>query len=246
MTLDDLQALVLFRDSNLIVLNKPSGLAVHGGPKTPVHLEAMLDGLRFTLSRPPVLTHRLDRDTAGCLILARHDKAARRMGRLFSAGMVKKTYWAVIEGGPETDQGRVELPLLKVSTAKDGWRMTVDAAGQAATTRWRVLGRGRLGERDLCWLECRPETGRTHQIRVHCASGLPGGLQGAILGDPVYGPAAAHRAAGDGERLHLLSRAVAIPYWAERPAVEVTAPVPEHMRAALSACGWSADSTASI
>ncbi|HVI49674.1 MAG TPA: RNA pseudouridine synthase [Candidatus Sulfotelmatobacter sp.] len=230
MTFDDLQALVLFRDSNLIVLNKPAGLAVHGGPKTPVHLEAMLDGLRFNLSHPPRLVHRLDRDTAGCLILARHDKAVGRMGRLFSAGAVDKTYWAVVAGGPEADSGRVDLPLLKISSVRDGWRMVADARGQTAATGWRVLGRGG----GLCWLECKPETGRTHQIRVHCASGLGG----AIVGDPVYGKA--------GPMLHLQSHAVSIPYWADRPAIQVSAPAPDHMKTALAVCGWNDDSHSAI
>jgi len=230
MSPDDLQALVLYRDSNLILLNKPAGLAVHGGPKTPVHLEAMLDALRFNLSHSPKLAHRLDRDTAGCLILARHDKALVRLGKLFTAGAVAKTYWAVVEGGPQDDQGRVDLPLRKVSTIEDGWRMIGDPQGQAAATRWQVKGRGN----GMCWLELKPETGRTHQIRVHCASGLGS----PILGDPVYGKS--------GVMLHLQSHAVSIPYWADRPPVQVSAPVPEHMRAALTACGWNDDSSAAI
>lgn len=223
MSPDDLQALVLFRDSNLILLNKPAGLAVHGGPRTPEHLEGMLDGLRFNLSQPPKLAHRLDRDTSGCLILARHDKALKRLGRLFSAGLVSKTYWAVVEGGPDSDLGRVDLPLRKVSTAQEGWRMLADPSGQPAATGWRVLGRGN----GLCWLDCRPETGRTHQIRVHCATGL----NAPIVGDPVYGHG--------GPLLHLMSRAVEIPYWADREPIRVEAPPPPHMLAALQACGWS-------
>jgi len=224
MTPDELQTRVLFRDSNLILLDKPAGLAVHGGPQTPVHLEAMLGALCFNLSQPPKLAHRLDRDTAGCLILARHDKALSRLGKLFTAGKVEKTYWAVVEGGPAADEGRIDLPLKKVSSAKDGWRMIADPAGQESVTRWRVLGRG---QGLLCWLECRPETGRTHQIRVHCASGLGS----AILGDPVYGTA--------GPMLHLQSHAVSIPYWADRPPITVEAPPPSHILDALTACGWS-------
>jgi RluA family pseudouridine synthase len=222
MSPDDLQALVLFRDSNLILLNKPAGLAVHGGPKTPVHLEDMLGGLCFNLSHPPKLAHRLDRDTAGCLILARHDKALTRLGRLFSAGAVAKTYWAVVEGGPDGDEGRVDMALRKISSAEDGWRMIGDPAGSAAATQWKVMGRGK----GLCWLELKPETGRTHQIRVHCASGLGS----PIIGDPVYGKS--------GPMLHLLSHAVAIPYWADREPIRVEAPPPDHMLEALKACGW--------
>lgn len=219
---EELQARVLFRDSNLILLDKPAGLAVHGGPGTPDHLERLLDALRFNLPRSPKPAHRLDRDTAGCLILARHDRALGRLGRLFAAGSVEKTYWAVLEGGPDADEGRIELPLRKVSTAKTGWRIVADPAGQPAATRWRVLGRGG----GLCWLECHPETGRTHQIRVHCATGLGS----PILGDPVYGKA--------GPMTHLQSYAVAIPYWADRAPIAAKAPPPPHMTLALRACGW--------
>lgn len=222
MSPDDLQALVLFRDSNLILLNKPAGLAVHGGPKTSVHLEDMLGALSFNLSHPPKLAHRLDRDTAGCLILARHDKALVRLGRLFSAGLVVKTYWAVVEGGPDGDEGRVDMALRKISSAEEGWRMIGDPEGSAAATQWKVMGRGN----GLCWLELKPETGRTHQIRVHCATGLGS----PIIGDPVYGR--------PGPMMHLQSHAVEIPYWADREPVRIEAPPPDHMLEALKACGW--------
>jgi len=219
---DQLQQRVLFRDSNLIILDKPSGLAVHGGPKTPEHLEAMLGALRFNLSHAPRLVHRLDRDTSGCLLLARHDKAVVRLNKLFAAGQVTKTYWAVLRGEPQQDSGVIDLPLAKISSVAEGWRMVVDPQGASARSEWQVLGRGE----GLCWVELRPKTGRTHQIRVHCLSGLGA----AIVGDPVY---------GDGiGRLHLHARAVSVPYWAEREPVQAEAPPPEHMLAALRSCGY--------
>ena len=225
MTPDQLLARVLFQDSNLIVLDKPPGLAVHGGPKTPEHLEGMLEALRFNLRQAPRLAHRLDRDTSGCLLLARHDKALSRLGRLFSAGQVKKTYWAVVDGAPSEDAGQITLPLLKVSTQQTGWRMVVDPTGQTAITDWRVLGRAD----GQAWVELSPQSGRTHQIRVHCASGL--GCP--IVGDPVYGPPPP-----TGLALHLHSRQVVAPYWADRPPIIVDAPPPEHMRPALLRLGW--------
>lgn len=213
----ELQGRVLFRDSNLIILDKPAGLAVHGGPRTAQHLEGLLEALCFGLARPPRLTHRIDRDTAGCLVLARHDKALARMGRLFTAGQVTKTYWALVAGHPPGSAGRIDLPLQKVSNHQ-GWRMVGGAGGKAAATDWRLHG---LGE-GIAWLELSPLSGRTHQVRVHCASGL--GCP--ILGDPVYG------AAGGGA-MQLLARAVRIPYWADRPPVTALAAPPPPMQEML-------------
>ncbi|HET9018450.1 MAG TPA: RNA pseudouridine synthase, partial [Acetobacteraceae bacterium] len=133
----------------------------------------------------------------------------------FASGAAEKTYWAVVEGGPEAEAGPIDAPLLKVSD-RGGWRMRVDSRGVPAQTDWRVRGRGE----GIAWLELRPRTGRTHQVRAHCAAlGCP------LLGDPVYG-------AGRG-RLHLLARAIRLPL---DPPVAATAPVPAHMRAALAAC----------
>ena len=220
----NLQSRVLHRDAMLIVLDKPAGLAVHPGPRTPESLERYLDGLRFGLRERPRLVHRLDRDTSGCLVLARHAKAVRRLSALFASSQVRKIYWAVVEGALPADEGMIDQPLKK-HTSKEGWRMVVDPTGQRAVTRYRVLGRGD----GITWLELAPETGRTHQLRVHCASaGFP------ILGDPVYG-----RGAGD-VPMHLHARSIALPPRGTQPALTVTAEPPEHMRAALRACGLDA------
>jgi tRNA pseudouridine32 synthase/23S rRNA pseudouridine746 synthase/23S rRNA pseudouridine1911/1915/1917 synthase len=220
---DDLPPRILFRDSNLIVLDKPPGLAVHGGPQTKLHLEGMLDILRYGLAKAPRLAHRLDRDTSGCLVLARHDKALSRMGRLFGAGKVQKTYWAIVAGCPPSESGRIELPLRKVSD-KRGWRMVGDPQGMAAVTLWRVCGKAE----GMTWLELKPQSGRTHQIRVHCASGL----DCPIIGDPVY-------AADSTRPLHLHARALEIPYWADRSPLKIFADPPIHMQSSLHACGWA-------
>jgi len=224
----DLRGRVLFQDAHVIVLDKPAGLPVHGGPKAGASVEDQLDALMFGFKRRPQLAHRLDRDTSGCLVLGRHPKALARLGALFSGGGIEKVYWAVVTGGPAAETGTIDLPLAK-QTRRDGWWMTVDPKqGQPARTDWRVLGRGP----GTTWVEMRPRTGRTHQVRVHAAAfGWP------ILGDPVYAdPAPA-------VPLHLHARAVTIPYAEGRPPITVTAPVPSHLRAALAACGWAGEVT---
>jgi len=227
----DLTARLLYRDGLMLILDKPAGLAVHAGRKGGETLEDHLDQLRFGLPAPPGLAHRLDRDTSGCLVLGRHRKALRRLGALFAAGRVEKTYWAVVQGQPAADAGRIDAPLAKLNAVK-GWKMLVSPEGQPASTEWRVLGRGP----GLAWIECRPLTGRTHQIRVHLAElGCP------ILGDPLYGP---RMAASRGQPLHLHARHIAVPLYAGKPPVVAAAPLPPALQTAFAACGWSATSTA--
>jgi len=237
---DDLRRRVLYCDSNLLILNKPAGLAVHPGTTTTDSLEQHMEALRFGLARPPALAHRLDRDTSGCLVLGRQHKALRRLGRLFATGRIEKTYWAVVCGQPPADRGQVTLALTK-RLSPSGWRMVPDAHGQAAVTDYRVLAR--CG--GLSWLELHPRSGRTHQIRVHCASGL--GVP--VLGDPVYGirgaaPDTIDSASGSGAPavpLHLHARAVTIPPLAStRPPVTAIAPLPPHMEATLAGFGFVA------
>ena len=138
----EIQARLLYRDGLILVLDKPAGLPVHAGPGGGPNLEQCFDALRFGLPAPPALAHRLDRDTSGCLVLGRHRKALSKLGRLFQAGSVDKTYWAVVVGVPRASEGRVEAPLLKTTRKDGGWRMVVDAKGQAAATSYRVLGSG--------------------------------------------------------------------------------------------------------
>jgi len=202
-------ARVLHADAHLLVIDKPAGLAVHPGPKTPRSLEDHLDALRLGFRRRPQPAHRLDRDTSGCLALGRHPKALRRLNALFEAGAVEKVYWAVLDGAPGDDEGLIDAPLAKISTKADGWRVVIDAdRGKPARTRWRVLDR--RGAHEL--VEFRPATGRTHQIRVHAVH-----LGHPIVGDPVYG-----RGAG----LLLHARALSLPYRDDAAPVAVTAPLP--------------------
>lgn len=224
----DLEDRLLYRDGLMLVLDKPAGLPVHAGPRGGACLEDYFGSLTFGLPRNPALAHRLDRDTSGCLILGRHRKALRKLGKLFMQGRIEKTYWAIVTGEPPQPEGRIDLPLLK-QTQKSGWRMTIHKDGQVAVTDYRV--RGRAG--DLTWLELYPRTGRTHQIRVHLAAlGCP------ILGDPVY----AATPGADACPMHLLARAVRVPLYPNRDSILIVAPPPAHMLKALEACGYGPDS----
>lgn len=223
---EQIQARLLYRDGLILVLDKPAGLPVHAGPGGGPNLEQCFDALRFGLPAPPALAHRLDRDTSGCLVLGRHRKALSKLGRLFQGGLVDKTYWAVVVGAPPQSEGRIEAPLLKTTRKDGGWRMVIDPKGQPAATTYRVMGSGD----GLSWLELRPETGRTHQVRVHCAE-----LGCAILGEPMYGTLPDERRR---HPLHLHARGIVLPLSQNKPPIAVTAEPPEHMRAALTACGW--------
>jgi tRNA pseudouridine32 synthase / 23S rRNA pseudouridine746 synthase len=223
----EIQARVLHRDGLMLVIDKPAGLPVHRGPKGGPNLEASFDALRFGLPRPPVLAHRLDRDTSGCLVLGRHRKATASLGLLFKHGKISKTYWAVVEDGPAEDEGTIELPLGR-KNAERGWWQKPDPDGQKAVTNWKVLGRGE----GLAWLAMEPVTGRTHQLRVHAsAMGWP------IVGDNIYGNGPRF-----GEpRLHLHSRELVIPISRNKDPVRVVAPAPEHMHERLKMCGWKGE-----
>jgi tRNA pseudouridine32 synthase / 23S rRNA pseudouridine746 synthase len=219
---------VLYRDGLVLVIDKPAGIPVHSGPAGGPHLEHWFPLLRFGLPRPPALAHRLDRDTSGCLVLGRHPKALRRLGALFAAGKVEKVYWAVVAGVPTELQGRIEAALRK-ETRGTGWRVVVDPAGQPAITDYRVLG----AANGRAWLELKPRTGRTHQVRVHCAAAL--GVP--IVGDPTYGGPVCKN--NGGILLHLHARAVSIPLYPGKPPIAVSAPPPPHMRVSLAPFGYA-------
>src|SRR5882724_3386293 len=140
LTAEQIQSRVLYRDGLMLVIDKPAGLPVHRGPKGGANLEASFESLRFGLPRSPVLAHRLDRDTSGCLVLGRHRKATASLGLLFKHGRISKTYWAVVEGGPVEDEGVIDLPLGRLN-AERGWWQKPDPEGQSAVTKWKVLGR---------------------------------------------------------------------------------------------------------
>lgn len=206
---------LLFIDAEAIVIDKPSGLSVDPPRDGSLSLENYLQSLTFGFQRWPKAVHRLDRDTSGCLLLSRNPKAHARFQRAFEEGAVEKRYLAVLDGVPEGEAGTIDLPLTKVSSAAKGWRMQGDPAGKPSVTHWRRLQVE--GGRSL--VEFRPETGRTHQIRVHAAEGLGA----AVAGDPVY---------GNGEGPMMLHAAGLIVPRANKPAIEAVAPLPERFIAA--------------
>jgi tRNA pseudouridine32 synthase / 23S rRNA pseudouridine746 synthase len=212
---------ILLRDGDLIVLDKPAGLAVHAGPKTPESLEAFLPGLMFGRRDPPQPVHRLDRDTSGCLVLGRTRSAIKRLTGLFAEGKVAKTYWAIVAGGPKQDEGVIDQAIAKRNDPS-GWRMVSDRTGLSAVTPYRALARGKTAS----LLELTPKTGRTHQIRVHCALlGCP------VLDDPIYGK-------GDGRSPHRLhARRIVLPARLEGPDIDVKAPLPPDFAELLASLG---------
>jgi len=205
----DLGKRVLFIDGEAIVLDKPAGLPVDEPRAGGESVSGLVDTLKFGFHRPPVPVHRLDRDTSGCLLLARNPKSRSAFAQAFERGSVGKCYLAVVEG-EVSGEGIIDLPLVKISSAKEGWRMVPGEKGKTARTHWRAID-SRGGQ---TLVEFRPETGRTHQIRAHARYGL----EAAIVGDPVYGTD------GDGMLLHALRLVVPRE---KKAAIDVTAPLPQ-------------------
>jgi 23S rRNA pseudouridine955/2504/2580 synthase len=228
-----LRDLVLHRDDHAIVINKPAGLAVQGGSNTTRHVDGLLDGLRFGLDERPRLVHRLDRDTSGVLLIARTPAAAAFFTRAFHDKETRKTYWAAVAGVPKLPRGRIDLSLAKGGAHKGRERVHPDEEGKDAVTYYAVIDTA--GDR-ASWLALRPLTGRTHQLRAHCAAiGTP------ILGDGKYGGAAAHAlGAAAAHRLHLHARALEIPH-PTGFTLSVTAPLPPHMERLWRFFGFAAN-----
>ncbi|MBY0336219.1 MAG: RluA family pseudouridine synthase [Acetobacteraceae bacterium] len=230
----DLVARVLHRDASVIVLDKPHGLPVQGGPGISKHLDGMLDALRFGAEERPRLVHRLDRDTSGVLVLARSAAAAAFLAQAFRGRDVEKTYWAVVVGQPEHAGGRINLALAREHGPR-GERTVPAERGQKdaahAVTDFATLD---AAKRKAALLELKPLTGRTHQLRVHCAEAL----KTPILGDGKYGGAEAHLEGLPGQ-LHLHARRLEFPH-PEGGALAVEAPLPPHMTETFRFFGFAA------
>jgi 23S rRNA pseudouridine955/2504/2580 synthase len=223
--------IVIHRDPQAIVVNKPPGLATQGGTKTKTHLDGLLDGLADEAGNRPKLVHRLDKDTSGVLLLARTARAAGFFSKAFSGRTARKVYWAVVVGVPEIKDGYIDLPLAK-QPGTGGEKMHVDEAeGLAAKTRYRVVERA--GNR-AAWVELQPLTGRTHQLRVHMAAiGHP------IVGDGKYGGQEAFLTGAISRKLHLHARRLRIDH-PDEGRLDVTAEPPAHFAETLANLGFDA------
>jgi 23S rRNA pseudouridine955/2504/2580 synthase len=222
--------IVIHRDAQAIVVNKPPGLATQGGTKTRTHLDGLLDGLADEAGQRPKLVHRLDKDTSGVLLLARTARAAAFFSKSFSGRTARKVYWALVVGVPEVRDGYIDLPLAK-QPGTGGEKMHVEEGeeGLPARTRYRVIDRA--GSR-AAWVELQPLTGRTHQLRVHMAAiGHP------IVGDGKYGGQEAFLTGAISRKLHLHARRLRINH-PDEGRIDVTAELPEHFADSMANLGF--------
>ena len=220
--------MVIHRDAQALVLNKPPGLATQGGTKTVEHVDALLDAFAEGESRPK-LVHRLDKDTSGALLVARTSRAAAFFAKTFSGRTAKKIYWALVVDVPSIDDGMIELPIAK-QPGTGGEKMHVDEEnGSPSRTRYRVIERA--GNR-TAWVELQPFTGRTHQLRVHMAAiGHP------IVGDGKYGGAAAFLTGGISRKMHLHARRLRVDH-PDGSQIDVSAELPHHFAESLASLGF--------
>ncbi|MCQ4160224.1 RluA family pseudouridine synthase [Roseomonas sp. GC11] len=226
-----LEQMILYRDDHIIALNKPHGLPVQGGPNIRKHLDGMLDALCFEKEERPRLVHRLDRDTSGVILLARDAAAASFLAAAFRGRDAQKTYWAIVVGQPQYQGGRIDMRLAKQGGGPMGERV-VPAEGKDGAHAITEFDTVDAARRHATWLELRPLTGRTHQLRVHCAAAL--GCP--ILGDGKYGGQAAHLE-GMSHALHLHARRLIVPH-PEGGTLDVTAPLPPHMAESFETLGF--------
>ncbi len=214
-------AMVIHKDKDALILNKPAGLATQGGTGTLKHVDGMLDALMFDRSDRPRLVHRLDKDTSGVLLLGRSAKSAAAFSEHFRDRTATKIYWALVMGCPSANEGMIVAPIGK-QPGSGGEKMMVDEKeGQSARTKFRVIDRA--GNR-AAWLELQPLTGRTHQLRVHCAAiGHP------IVGDGKYGGKDSFLTGGISRKMHLHARRLIMPREAGLKPLDITAKMPQHM-----------------
>ena len=230
-----LKSITLYEDKDLMVLNKPFGLAVQGGSGMTTHVDGLLESLRDADGVKPRLVHRLDKDTAGCLIVAKSRLAASTLAKTFRSRSARKIYWALVPGVPKVKQGRVSTWLAKGTDEKGDQKMKIAKHGAEgadhALTYYAVVD---TAAQKMSWLSLKPVTGRTHQLRVHAAEiGHP------IVGDPKYFDIENwHLPGGIQNRLHLLARRIMIPHPRTGEILDVSAPLPPHMQQSWNLLGF--------
>jgi len=234
---NSIERMILFEDDHILVLNKPFGLAVQGGSGTKRHIDGMLAGMADRFGDRPRLVHRLDRDTTGVLLVAKHRDAAAKLGRTFQTRSAAKTYWALVKGVPKPHQGKVEAPLVKAA-GPEGDRVRKALPGEQevamhATTHYSLIDRVAS---KAAWMSLKPVTGRQHQLRAHMALiGHP------IVGDNKYGGDKETPAEQIEDKLHLHARRLVLPHPYTGGKIDVTAPLPEHMKKTWELLGLDAE-----
>ena len=233
---DLIEGMILFEDECVLVLNKPYGIAVQGGTGTTRHIDGLLAGMADRFGDRPRLVHRLDRDTTGVLLVAKSRDAAAKLGRVFQTRSAAKTYWALVKGVPKPPQGKVEAPLVKAA-GPDGDRVRKALPGEQAkamhaTTHYSVIDRV---AHKAAWVSLKPVTGRQHQLRAHMAL-----IGNPIVGDNKYEGDKVLADSGIEAKLHLHARRIVIPHPAGAANIDVTAPLPEHMRKTWELLGLDA------
>ena len=223
---DLIESIILFEDEHVLILNKPFGLAVQGGTGTKRHIDGILMNMADRFGDRPRLVHRLDRDTTGVLLIAKHRQAAAKLGRVFQTRSAAKTYWALVKGVPKPPQGKVTAPLVKAS-GPDGDRVRRAEPGEQdkamhATTHYAVIDRV---AHKAAWVSLKPVTGRQHQLRAHMAL-----IEHPIVGDNKYSASEVLADSGIDAKLHLHARRLILPHpLVSGSKIDVTAPLPPHM-----------------